>query len=80
MPTAAAIGSNAIVGTDIADLWHRPDFIKNCAYNALDVVISIAVVADRRRRSGITRTKALLTVTLLSDRSWRLGRKTRRDR
>ena len=44
--TAAAIGSGAIVGADIPNLWHRPDFIQNFAHNVLALVIVIAVVAD----------------------------------
>ena len=43
---AVAIGSGAIVGTDIPNLWHRPAFIKNFAHNVLALVIVIAVVAD----------------------------------
>ena len=44
--TAAAFGSGAIVGADIPNLWHRPDFIKNVAHNVPTLVIVIAVVAD----------------------------------
>ena len=44
--TAVAIGSGVVVGADIPNLWHRPDFIKNVAHNMLALVIVIAVVAD----------------------------------